>query len=121
MPKLLTETKHFQAASQIRELVNTLSPGEVLPVASELMETLNISHGTAMRALKVLADEGVIVRPMGKLRYRIAERFERVSARISMVRPDFPSSDLDGMVQSVYEAGKKRNWKFNQYCFRKSD
>ena len=56
MPKLLTETKHFQAASQIRELVNTLSPGEVLPVASELMETLNISHGTAMRALKVLAD-----------------------------------------------------------------
>lgn len=30
MPKLLTETKHFQAASQIRELVNTLSPGEVL-------------------------------------------------------------------------------------------
>ena len=68
MPKLLTETKHFQAASQIRELVNTLSPGEVLPVASELMETLNISHGTAMRALKVLADEGVIVRPMGKLR-----------------------------------------------------
>jgi len=89
MPKLLTETKHFQAASQIRELVNTLSPGEVLPVASELMETLNISHGTAMRALKVLADEGVIVRPMGKLRYRIAERFERVSARISMVRPDF--------------------------------
>lgn len=76
MPKLLTETKHFQAASQIRELVNTLSPGEVLPVASELMETLNISHGTAMRALKVLADEGVIVRPMGKLRYRIAERFE---------------------------------------------
>lgn len=121
MPRVLTETKHFQAAAQIRELANTLPPGESLPVASELMETLDISHGTAMRALKVLADEGVIVRPLGRQRYRIAERFERVSARICMIRPDFPSSSLDSMVQSVYAAGQRRNWKFNQYCFRKSE
>ena len=121
MPRVLTETKHYQAAAQIRELVNTLSPGESLPVASELMETLDISHGTAMRALKVLADEGLIVRPLGRQRYRIAERFERVSARICMIRPDFPSSSLDNMVQSVYAAGQRRNWKFNQYCFRKSE
>lgn len=121
MPRILTKTKHFQAAAQIRELVNTLPPGENLPVASELMEKLDISHGTAMRALKVLADDGVIVRPFGRQRYRIAERFERVSARICMIRPDFPSPSLDNMVQSVYMAGQKRNWKFNQYCFRKSE
>lgn len=121
MPRVLTETKHFQAAAQIRKLVNTLAPGESLPVASELMATLDLSHGTAMRALKVLADEGVIVRPLGRQRYRIAERFERISARICMIRPDFPSSSLDSMVQSVYAAGQKRNWKFNQYCFRKSE
>lgn len=118
MPKLLNETKHYRAAAQIRQLANTLPPGESLPVASELTRRLGISHGTAIRALKVLSDDGVIYRPLGKQRYRIAERFERASARISMVRPDFSSGDLDAITQSVYEAGQKRNWKFNQYCFR---
>lgn len=118
MPKLLNETKHYRAAVRIRELANTLPPGESLPVASELTRRLGISHGTAIRALKVLSDDGVIYRPLGKQRYRIAERFERASARISMVRPDFSSGDLDAITQSVYEAGQKRNWKFNQYCFR---
>jgi len=121
MPKVLNETKHYQAAARIRALANRLNSGESLPVADELMTTLDISHGTAIRALKVLADEGLIYRPMGKQRYLISDRFERISARISMIRPDFPSSELDAMVQSVYAAGQTRNWKFNQYCFRKSD
>ncbi len=120
MPKVLTETKHFQAAAGIRALINTMAPGESLPVASELTRSFDLSHGTVMRALKVLADEGVIYRPMGRQRYLISERFERISARISMVRPDFPSRDLDSMVQSVYAAGQRRNWKFNQHCFRNS-
>lgn len=118
MPRVLHETKHFQATARIRALANALEPGENLPVASDLMKTLEISHGTAIRALKVLADEGVIVRAMGRQRYHIAERFERISGRISMVRPDFPSRELDSMVQSVYNAGQQRNWKFNQHCYR---
>ncbi len=121
MPKVLNETKHFQAAVRIRELVNTLKAGESLPVAGDLVGALNISHGTAMRALKVLADEGIIFRPLGKQRYRIADRFERISARIGMIRPDYPSHDLDCMVQRVYTAGREYNWKFNQYCFRSRD
>ncbi len=118
MPRVLHETKHFQATARIRALANVLEPGENLPVASDLMKQLEISHGTTIRALKVLADEGVIVRALGKQRYHIAERFERISGRISMIRPDFPSRELDSMVQSVYNAGQARNWKFNQHCYR---
>lgn len=121
MPKVLNETKHYHAAVRIRALVNSMEAGASLPVASDLMRTLDISHGTTIRALKVLADEGIILRPIGRQRYLIANRFERISARISVIRPDFPSHDLDSMVQSAYEAGKKRNWKFNQHCFRRSD
>ena len=43
MPKLLNETKHYRAAVRIRELANTLPPGESLPVASELTRRLGIS------------------------------------------------------------------------------
>ncbi len=120
MPKALIATKHFQATAEIRALINTLAPGESLPVASELTRTFQLSHGTVMRALKELADEGGIYRPVGKQRYLVADRFERVSARISMVRPDFPSREIDSMMQSVYTAGQSRNWKFNQHCFRNS-
>lgn len=118
MPRVLNETKHFQTAIQLREWINTLAPGEILPVVSELMTRFDVSHGTAMRALAVLADEGIIIRPLGRKRYQIAERFERISARICMMRPDYPSSDLNFMEKSVYKAGRKRNWTFIQHCFR---
>ena len=71
-----------------------------------------------MRALASLAAEGIIVRPLGRKRYRIAERFEHISARICVLRPDHPSFDLDSMEKSIYRAGLKRNWTFIQHCFR---
>ncbi len=121
MPRVLTETKHFQAAGKIRELINRMAPGEVLPVVSELVVKLELSHGTTIRALKVLADEGVIYRPFGRQRYVIPDRFERVSARISLIRPDYPTPDLDNIIAHIHAEGQKRNWKFNQFCFRKKD
>ncbi|MEI3038247.1 MAG: substrate-binding domain-containing protein [Victivallales bacterium] len=118
MPRQLNKTKHFQAAVHLREWINTLSPGEILPVVSELTVRFGVSHGTAMRALASLAAEGIIVRPLGRKRYRIAERFEHISARICVLRPDHPSFDLDSMEKSIYRAGLKRNWTFIQHCFR---
>ena len=82
MPRVRSETKHFQAELRLREWINTLTPGDVLPVVSDLTVRFNSSHGTIIRALTALADEGLIVRPLGKKRYLIAERFERISARI---------------------------------------
>ena len=118
MPRVLNETKHFQAAVQLREWINTLAPGEILPVVSELMTRFNLSHGTAMRALTALANEEIIIRPLGRKRYQVAERFERISARICILRPDYPSSDLSNMEKSIYAAGQKRNWTFIQHCYR---
>ena len=73
MPRVRSETKHFQAELRLREWINTLTPGDVLPVVCDLTERFNSSHGTIIRALTALADEGLIVRPLGKKRYLIAE------------------------------------------------
>ncbi len=118
MPRVRSETKHFQAELRLREWINTLTPGDVLPVVCDLTERFNSSHGTIIRALTALADEGLIVRPLGKKRYLIAERFERISARICILRPDYPSHDLYSMERSIYKAGQKRNWTFMPHCFR---
>lgn len=118
MPRVRSETKHYQAELQLREWINTLKPGEVLPVISELMVRFGTSHGTIIRALTALAAEGLIVRPLGKKRYLIAERFERISARICILRPDYPSRELYSMERSIYDAGQRRNWTFTPHCFR---
>lgn len=118
MPRVRSETKHYQAEVQLREWINTLTPGEVLPVISELTVRFGASHGTIIRALTALADEGLIVRPLGKKRYLIAERFARISARICLLRPDYPSRELYSMERSIYDAGQKRNWTFMPHCFR---
>lgn len=118
MPRVRSETKHFQAELRLREWINTLTPGDVLPGVSDLTVRFNSSHGTIIRALTALADEGLIVRPLGKKRYLIAERFERISARICILRPDYPSHELYSMERSIYKAGQKRNWTFTPHCFR---
>lgn len=118
MPRVLTETKHYQTASLLRQYVNTLPAGERLPVTSELMEMLNASHGTVIQALKTLSSEGVIRRQFGKQRYFVSERFDRSSAKICVIRPDYPSIAFDTMLRSVYEAGQVKNWRFLHQTYR---
>lgn len=118
MPRVLTETKHYQTASLLRDFVNSLPAGERLPVASDLMEKLNASHGTVIQALKTLSAEGLIFRRFGKQRYFVAENFERCAAKICLIRPDYPSLAFDSMLRSVYEAGQDKNWKFIHQTYR---
>lgn len=118
MPRVLTETKHYQTATLLRQFVNTLPVGERLPVTSELMEMLNASHGTVIQALKTLSSEGVIQRQFGKQRYFVAERFDRSAAKICVIRPDYPSIAFDAMLRSVYEAGQDKNWRFLHQTYR---
>ncbi len=118
MPRVLTETKHYQAALRLRDYVNTLTPGEILPVTKDLSERLEASHGTVIQALKTLAGEGVITREFGKQRYLVAEMAERFSARICVVRPDSCSLAFDPILRGLYEAGQERNWKFIHQTYR---
>lgn len=121
MPRVLTETKHYQAAFRLREYVHTLPPGEILPVTKLLAERLEASHGTVIQALKTLAGEGVITREFGKQRYRVAEEGERFSARICVIRPDSGSLAFDPILRGLYEAGQERNWKFLHHTYREFD
>ena len=63
MTIVLTQTKHYQTTAQLREFILGLEAGDTVPVVSELTEILQCSHGTAIRALKALSDEGLITRP----------------------------------------------------------
>ncbi|MBS1368694.1 MAG: substrate-binding domain-containing protein [Lentisphaeria bacterium] len=119
MPRVLTETKHYQAASRLREYVNTLPAGEKLPVTKVLMEQLETSHGTVIQALKTLAGEGLICRQFGKQRFFVAEGIERFAAKICLVRPDAPSTAYDAILRGLYETGQLKNWKFTHHTYRK--
>ncbi|RDU94689.1 GntR family transcriptional regulator [Trinickia dinghuensis] len=73
--------------------------GEALPPERTLVDTLGISRVTTRRALKMLEDDGVIVRNRGAGTF-IAPRFEQVLSRLDsfseMVRPRgfVPHSEL---------------------------
>ncbi|MEI8247846.1 MAG: substrate-binding domain-containing protein [Lentisphaerota bacterium] len=118
MPKTINETKYFQAVGMIRSLINELPSGEFVPIASNLENEFKLSHGTVIYALKTLSAEGTIVRPWGRKRYIVADKIARVAARIAMIRPDYPSYDLDTITHKIYAIGKARNWKFEQFSFR---
>lgn len=121
MPIVLTQTKHYQTTAQLREYILGLDAGDTVPVVSELTEILGCSHGTAIRALKALSDEGLINRPPRKLRYIVARHAERASARIAMIRPDYPTSTHENLLRGVWEAGKKKNWSFSYFFYRNAD
>lgn len=121
MPIVLTQTKHYQTTAQLREFILGLEAGDTVPVVSELTEILQCSHGTAIRALKALSDEGLITRPPRKQRYIVAKHAERSAARIAMVRPDYPSFVLDNQSRCIFLEGKKKNWSFNYFTFRSTD
>ncbi len=118
MPRVLTETKHYQTALRLRDYINTLAPGDVLPVTKVLTEQLDASHGTVIQALKTLAAEGAITREFGKQRYQVAEKLERFSACICVIRPDSCSLAFDPILRGLYEAGQERNWKFIHHTYR---
>ena len=118
MPKLHTSTKHYQATVALRGMVNAMRPGEYLPTAEEIAATLGSSHGTVMRALTAIAEEGIIRRPSGRQRYVIAEKFDKISAWITMIRPDYPSRDIDVTAMAIYAEGMKRGWAFKHLCYR---
>lgn len=59
-----SEQLHLQLQRQIREKIQAhrLSPGEKLPTNHEISTSLSISYETVQRAMKALAERGLVVR-----------------------------------------------------------
>ena len=56
------EAPYLEIAGYVRDKITSgeLAPGDQVPSASELCRIFSVSRGTALRALKVLRDEGAI-------------------------------------------------------------
>jgi DNA-binding GntR family transcriptional regulator len=56
------EAPYLEIVGYVRGEITSgkLAPGDQVPSASELCNIFGVSRGTALRALKVLRDEGVI-------------------------------------------------------------
>lgn len=66
-PELLSissQTKYVQLKKAIAELVaqGEYAPGDRIPSIQTIMSTYNVAQGTAVRAIEMLADEGVLIR-----------------------------------------------------------
>jgi len=69
---------HEQVAAEIRRAIaqGEASPGERIPQAKDLAAELGVNTNTALRALRVLRDEGVIEMGRGRS-IRVTDRPDR--------------------------------------------
>lgn len=67
MPPREQGAPYKRIAAAIRERIESgeLAPGEQVPSATELQDEYGVSRNTALRALKTLRDEGLIVVEQG--------------------------------------------------------
>lgn len=121
MPRVLPATKHFQVTQKLRKQILKLKSKDYVPTAAELTSMLGASHGTVVKALAKLRDEGVIYRQTGRQRYQVATITDRPLGRVVIVRPEYPSPDLDSVVSSIIDAGKERRWAFSLQTFSSLD
>jgi len=119
MPKLLSATKHFKLAQQLRKYVRGLQPGDPLPTVLELQETFSVSQATVERAMDRLRREGLVTRPAGQLRLVVAEISDPATQRIALIRPDYPSPTFEELARVIVDAGKVRDWAFDLVSYRK--
>lgn len=86
-----------QVSQSISRLISEghWKPGEMLPNEAELAKSFNVSQGTMRRALKMLVENGVLVRRQGRGTF-VAEfcaNEQIVYKRYIRLQPDDPSTD----------------------------
>ncbi len=118
MPVAYNKTKHYKATKYICKMISSLSVGEQIPLTANIVANSEFSHGTIIQALKKLAEDRVIEKPFGKKCYVMANKSEYSSANIAILRPDFPSEDIEAQIKNIHSAGEKYNWRFSQYSYR---
>jgi DNA-binding GntR family transcriptional regulator len=52
-------------AADLREKIKTMQPGEQIPSVTEICDTYGVTRNTALRALRLLRDEDLIVIEQG--------------------------------------------------------
>lgn len=118
MPKTLHSTKHFQLVRLLRPLIAKMNPGDAIPTQQKLKKDFNVSQNTIELALTRLRREGLIERPAGKQRLVKAEICDPADHYIAIIRPDWPSSVIEGISQSIVDAGHADNWRFDIVNYR---
>ena len=113
MPVKLVKTKHYHVAQKLYEHVRSMPANSKLPTMVELEQQFDTSRTTIERALNRLRKDGIIYRPQGKQRFIVAELHDRAARRIALIRPDYPSQDIDAICRTVVDAGKEINWAFD--------
>jgi len=117
MPKVLTETKHFKVTRALRSYIAELSPGSIIPPVRKLMEQTGGSHGTVIKALDALNNGKLIYRPAGRMSYVVAPTANQASARIAVWRPDYPSTNFENIINSVYHAAQRSKYLIEQHYY----
>jgi len=118
MPKTLHSTKHFKLVRELRPLIARLTHGDEIPTQKTLKEDFNVSQNTIELALTRLRREGVIERPAGKQRLVKAKISDPADYYIAIIRPDWPSMVIEGISQSIVNAGHEVNWTFDFISYR---
>ena len=113
MPKVLSETMHFQVTKRLRLDIKKLSPNDLVPTSAELEQRYAASHSTIIRALTTLRRDGVIYRPAGQKRYQVSEFSAKPLARITIARPQYPSDSIDNLVRKIVLEGHARHMAFD--------
>ncbi len=118
MPKTLHSTKHFHLVKQLRPLIAKMNPGDPIPTQQKLKKQFSVSQNTIELALARLRREGVIERPAGKQRLVKSEICDPADHYVAIIRPDWPSSVIEGISQSIVDAGHAANWRFDITNYR---
>lgn len=99
-------------------MIAKMSPGEAIPTQQKLKNDFNVSQNTIELALSRLRREGLIERPAGKQRLVKAEICDPADHYIAIIRPDWPSNVIEGIIQSITQAGHAINWRFDFVNYR---
>lgn len=104
------ETLFEQMSRKLAQMIDSgvWKAGDMLPNETDLADRFNVSPGTARRALKLLVDQGVLVRQQGKGTF--VARFDRtpsqVLARFVRLIPDANAARLPMRTeQPLFEVG----------------
>ena len=93
--------------------------GSQMPTVMELRRQYSCSQATLERALDRLRREGLIERPAGQLRLRVAATADPAQYRIALIRPDYPSPTFEELSRVIIRAGQARDCAFDLQSYRK--
>jgi len=109
-----SHTKYQRLAEILRERLQSHPNGERLPSVRAMMKRFQVSQHTVMSALRILEEEGLLLRRHGSGLYRSDVSRPVV---IAHCRPKALSTDLDLKEDALQAACDARGWKLHVHRF----